>query len=84
MIFLFRYIHMADQLILSFGTAVVINIQNRIDFLIVTEGEQILELNQLSSFGIINIYDKSTFTLKSMNRFRAAFEPIAGYILVYN
>ncbi len=72
---------MYGGLALSFGSTVVVTIDNRVDVLVVTDGEQILDLNQFLSFGI-NIYDKGVIALKSMNHFRAAFEPIAGDVLV--
>ena len=72
---------MYGGLTLSFGTTVVITIDGRIDVLVVTDGEQILDLNQFLSFGI-NIHEKTVIALKSMNHFRAAFEPIASDVLV--
>jgi microcystin degradation protein MlrC len=49
--------------------------------LIVTIAKQILDLQQFKSFSI-QPERKGVIALKSMQHFRAAFEPIAGQIVV--
>jgi microcystin degradation protein MlrC len=63
-----------------FGTTVVLHVQG-VDILIVSIARQILDLQQFKAFGI-NPQDKKVVALKSMQHFRAAFEPIAGQIIV--
>ncbi|MGO4438890.1 M81 family metallopeptidase [Rhizobium sp. RAF56] len=64
----------------SFGTSVVFRVAH-IDILITTERGQMLDLQQFKAFGIIP-EEKSVVALKSMQHFRAAFEPIAGRVIV--
>jgi microcystin degradation protein MlrC len=52
-----------------------------IDILVVTEREQMLDRRQLSAFGI-DPAAKKVLALKSMQHFRAAFEPIAARVIV--
>lgn len=47
----------------------------------ISDPEQILDLQQFIAFGI-NPFNKSVVALKSMQHFRAAFEPIAGRVVV--
>lgn len=64
----------------SFGPTAVLHSQG-IDILVVTERGQMLDLQQFKAFGI-EPEQKSTVALKSMQHFRAAFEPIAGQVIV--
>jgi microcystin degradation protein MlrC len=64
----------------SFGPSAVVRVDD-IEVLIVTVAQQILDLQQLKSFGI-DPEGKSVIALKSMQHFRAAFEPIAGQVIV--
>lgn len=64
----------------SFGLTAVFTVQG-IDILVVTEREQMLDRQQLYAFGI-DPTAKSVLALKSMQHFRAAFEPIAGRVIV--
>ena len=64
----------------SYGATAVLRV-NGIDILVVTEPEQVLDRQQLAAFGIIPS-ERSVLALKSMQHFRAAFEPIAGRIIV--
>jgi microcystin degradation protein MlrC len=64
----------------SFGTTAVLRVEG-IDILVVTEPEQLLDRQQLVAFGI-QPQEKSVLSLKSMQHFRAAFEPIAGEVIV--
>ncbi len=64
----------------TFGTTAVLRVAD-IDILIVTEREQMLDLQQLAAFGITPT-EKSVLALKSMQHFRAAFEPIAGRVIL--
>jgi microcystin degradation protein MlrC len=64
----------------SFGATAVLRV-NGIDILVVTEPEQVLDRQQLAAFGIIPS-ERSVLAVKSMQHFRAAFEPIAGRIIV--
>jgi microcystin degradation protein MlrC len=64
----------------TYGTTAVLRV-NGIDILIVTEPEQVLDRQQLAAFGIVPT-EKSVLALKSMQHFRAAFEPIAGQVIV--
>ena len=52
-----------------------------IDILVVSFPQQILDLQQFCAFGIDPVA-KRVVALKSMQHFRAAFEPIAGKIIV--
>lgn len=64
----------------TFGLTAVLRVKG-IDILIVTEREQMLDRQQLCAFGI-DPQAKSVLALKSMQHFRAAFEPIAGKVIV--
>lgn len=64
----------------SFGTTVVFRVQN-IDIVVVTERGQMLDLEQFRAFGIDPAV-KRTVALKSMQHFRAAFEPISSKVIV--
>lgn len=64
----------------SYGTTAVLRVDG-VDILIVTEREQMLDRQQLLAFGIDPV-SRKTLALKSMQHFRAAFEPIAGKVIV--
>ena len=64
----------------TYGPTAVIRVGG-IDILIVTEREQMLDRQQLYAFGI-DPTAKAVLALKSMQHFRAAFEPIAGRVIV--
>ncbi len=64
----------------SFGPSAVLRV-DEIEILIVTITKQMLDLQQFKTFGI-NPERKSIIALKSMQHFRAAFEPIAGQVIV--
>ena len=64
----------------TFGPTAVFRVDG-IDILIVTEREQMLDRQQLCAFGI-EPARKAVLALKSMQHFRAAFEPIAGKVIV--
>jgi len=64
----------------SFGPSVVIEVAG-IEILVTTVAAQILDLQQFRSFGIEPVA-KSVVALKSMQHFRADFEPIAGEVIV--
>ncbi len=64
----------------SFGPSAVVRVGG-IEILIVTIPKQILDLQQFKSFGI-DPSCKHVIALKSMQHFRAAFEPIAGKIII--
>ncbi len=64
----------------SFGPSVVIRVGD-IEILVVTIPRQILDLQQFRAFGI-DPQSKHVVALKSMQHFRAAFEPISGQIIV--
>jgi microcystin degradation protein MlrC len=63
----------------SYGPSAVLRVDD-IEILIVTIPKQI-DLQQFKSFGI-EPKRKSVIALKSMQHFRAAFEPIAGQVIV--
>jgi len=63
-----------------FGPSAVLRVDG-IEILIVTVPNQMLDLQQFKSFGI-EPEPKSIIALKSMQHFRAAFEPIAGQVIV--
>jgi microcystin degradation protein MlrC len=52
-----------------------------IDILITTLARQMLDLQQFKTFGI-EPEQKKIVAIKSMQHFRAAFEPIAGQVIV--
>lgn len=64
----------------NFGPSAVIRVGD-IEILVVTIPRQILDLQQFKAFGIDPQY-KHVVALKSMQHFRAAFEPISGAIIV--
>jgi microcystin degradation protein MlrC len=64
----------------SFGPSAVIRVGG-IEILVVTIPRQILDLQQFRAFGI-DPQSKHVVALKSMQHFRAAFEPISGEIIV--
>ena len=64
----------------SFGPSAVIRVDG-IEILVVTTPRQILDLQQFKAFGI-DPQSKQVVALKSMQHFRAAFEPIAAKIIV--
>ncbi len=63
-----------------FGPSAVIRVDG-IEILVVTIARQILDLQQFKAFGI-DPQSKHVIALKSMQHFRAAFEPIAGKVIV--
>jgi len=64
----------------TFGPCAVVRVDG-IDILVVTISDQMLDLQQFKAFGI-NPQLKKVVALKSMQHFRAAFEPIAGKVIV--
>jgi len=64
----------------SFGPSAVLRVDG-IDILITSLARQILDLQQFKAFGI-DPEQKRVVAIKSMQHFRAAFEPIAGEIIV--
>jgi microcystin degradation protein MlrC len=64
----------------SLGPSAVLQVDG-IEILIVTIAKQMLDLQQFKSFGI-DPERKRIVALKSMQHFRAAFEPIAGRVIV--
>ena len=64
----------------SFGPTAVIDVDG-IEVLVVSEAQQMVDLQQLRSFGI-EPTARRVLALKSMQHFRAAFEPIAGKVTV--
>jgi microcystin degradation protein MlrC len=64
----------------SFGPSAVLRVGD-IEILVVTLARQILDLQQFGAFGI-EPQKKSVVALRSMQHFRAAFEPIAGQVIV--
>lgn len=64
----------------SFGPSAVVRVDG-IEILVVTIPRQILDLQQFKAFAI-DPQSKNVVALKSMQHFRAAFEPIAGPIIV--
>ncbi len=64
----------------SYGTTGVLRVDG-IDVLVVTANSQMLDQQQFKSFGIVP-QEKTVVALKSMQHFRAAFEPIAGRVIV--
>jgi microcystin degradation protein MlrC len=71
---------MAGGLHLHFGLTAVLRVGG-IDILVVSEPAQMLDLQQFKAFGI-DPAAKTVVGLKSMQHFRAAFEPIAGKVIV--
>ena len=64
----------------SFGPSAVLRVGG-IEILVVTIARQILDLQQFRAFGIDPL-GMHVVALKSMQHFRAAFEPIAGHVIV--
>lgn len=64
----------------SFGPTAVLRVQG-LDILVVTLNEQMLDLQQVRTFGI-EPADLRFLVVKSMQHFRAAFEPVAGRVIV--
>ena len=64
----------------SFGPSVVFRVGG-VDILVTTERGQMLDQQQFRAFGI-DPTAKSVIALKSMQHFRAAFEPIAARVIV--
>lgn len=64
----------------SWGPMAVLDVKG-IDILIVSNATQMLDLAQFRAFGI-DPSEKSVVALKSMQHFRAAFEPIAARVIV--
>ncbi|MHA6645036.1 M81 family metallopeptidase [Mesorhizobium sp. A623] len=64
----------------SFGPTAVIDVDG-IEVLVVSEAQQMVDLQQLRAFGI-EPTARRVLVLKSMQHFRAAFEPIAGKVIV--
>ncbi len=64
----------------GFGPTAVLRTDG-IEILVVTIARQILDLQQFTAFGI-DPRSKRVVALKSMQHFRAAFEPIAGQVIV--
>jgi microcystin degradation protein MlrC len=64
----------------SWGPTAVLRVDG-IDILIASLSSQILDLQQFRTFGI-DPATKTTVALKSMQHFRAAFEPIAAKVIV--
>lgn len=71
---------MIGGLQLSFGKTAVLRVDG-IDILIVSHVTQMLDLQQFAAFGI-DPTKRSVVALKSMQHFRAAFEPIADKVIV--
>ena len=71
---------MMGGLELHFGKTCVLHVDG-IDILVVSEAIQMYDQQQFRAFGI-DPSSKTVVGLKSMQHFRAAFEPIAGKIIV--
>jgi microcystin degradation protein MlrC len=71
---------MVGGLHLGWGKTAVLRVGG-IDILVVCEPAQMLDLQQFRAFGI-DPAAKTVVGLKSMQHFRAAFEPIAGKVIV--
>ena len=71
---------MAGGLSDSFGPCAVIRVDG-IDILVTTLARQMLDLQQFRTFGI-DPQQMRVVAIKSMQHFRAAFEPIAGEVIV--
>ena len=64
----------------SWGLSAVVTVEG-IEILVTSQRAQILDLQQFEAFGIEPMR-KSVVALKSMQHFRAAFEPIAAQVIV--
>lgn len=71
---------MIGGLPMSFGPTAVFRVEG-IDILVTTERSQMLDQQQFKAFGIMPA-EKAVVALKSMQHFRAAFEPLAGRVIV--
>jgi microcystin degradation protein MlrC len=71
---------MVGGLHLGWGETAVLRVGG-IDILVVSEPAQMLDLQQFRAFGI-DPAARTVVGLKSMQHFRAAFEPIAGKVIV--
>ena len=71
---------MLDGLSGSFGPTAVLRVGG-LEVLVVTIARQILDLQQFRAFGI-EPERQAVVALRSMQHFRAAFEPIAGRVIV--
>lgn len=71
---------MMGGLEINFGSVAVLQVDG-IEILIVSEAIQMYDLQQFRAFGI-DPAAKTIVALKSMQHFRAAFEPIAGKVIV--
>ncbi len=71
---------MKGGMTMNFGLSCVLRVDG-IDILITTEPIQMYDQQQFKGFGI-DLESKSTIGLKSMQHFRAAFEPIASKVIV--
>jgi microcystin degradation protein MlrC len=71
---------MVGGLRLSYGPSAVLQVEG-VTILVTTEAAQMLDLQQFRAFGI-DPAAKTVVALKSMQHFRAAFEPIAGEVIV--
>ena len=66
----------------SFGKTAVLHV-NGVDITFNTHNLQILDLMQLAAFGI-DPELKKVVALKSMQHFRATFEPLAAEVIVFD
>lgn len=64
----------------SFGPSAVVRVGG-IDILVTTKARQMLDLQQFKTFGI-EPEQKRVVAIKSMQDFRAAFEPIADQVII--
>lgn len=64
----------------SFGPSMVIRVDG-IEILVTSLARQMMDLQQFKAFGI-DPENKRVVALKSMQHFRAAFEPISGQVIV--
>jgi len=64
----------------SFGDLAVVRV-GEIDIIVTTLARQMLDLQQFRAFGI-EPEQKTIVAIKSMQHFRAAFEPIAGEVII--
>ncbi len=71
---------MMGGLEMNFGLICVLRVAG-LDILVVEQPRQMLDLQQFRAFGI-EPADKTVIGLKSMQHFRAAFEPIAARVIV--
>jgi len=65
----------------AFSSVLLLLYVGGIEILVVTIAQQILDLQQFLAFGI-DPQSKHVVALKSMQHFRATFEPIAGQVIV--